>query len=171
MNYEKKYIFGTEVSLTFIKKIFPESQRPIEIPALRDRKEDIPKLTDYFLKRFSIFGKKSITEIDNEAMEALLHYTWPGNVRELENAIEYAFARSKKNVISVHVLPPSIRKQKFSHQPDLPQKVFSVSTSKQSDNELINVLEKNQWNRSKAAQKLGIGRTTLWRKLKALGLE
>jgi transcriptional regulator with PAS, ATPase and Fis domain len=142
---------------------------PITVPPLRKRRTDITHLVQHFMNKFSLISGKNITDIDDEAMDILLGYNWPGNVRELENAIEYAFARSKSNILHASKLPPSIR-MKVNYVDEYSQ---SAATSVKVDEyvKLKQTLEKYHWNRSKAAEALGIGRTTLWRKMKAFGLD
>jgi PAS domain S-box-containing protein len=142
---------------------------PIEIPPLRERPEDIPHLVEHFLQEYSMLSKKNIQEIENSAMDLLLKYTWPGNIRELENAIEYAVARTKGTVIKTAVLPPSIRPNNH-HAANL-----NLSTSGEAKpseyQKLLHLLEKHHWNRTRVAQELGIGRTTLWRKIREYRLD
>lgn len=86
---------------------------PIHIPPLRKRKEDIPLLVDFFIKKFSNIYNKKINSTDSETINLLYNYDWPGNVRELENVIEYAFIRSKRNDYLCNCsLPPYIRNKK-----------------------------------------------------------
>lgn len=93
-----------------------------------------------------------------------MNYTWPGNVRELENAIEYLIVRSKdgKN-ISINSLPASFRSNTIPVTEESIKEVRNDNTS-----QLVKLLEKHRWNKTKVAQELGIGRTTLWRMLKNL---
>ncbi len=142
---------------------------PIHLPPLRERRCDIAHLVQHFINKFSLISGKNIKEADDEAMDILISYDWPGNVRELENTIEYAFARTKDNIIHASKLPPNVR-----------LKAECMGNSKREiprfreDNEFDKIrtlLERYQWNRSKVAKELGIGRTTLWRKMKVLGLE
>ncbi len=143
---------------------------PINIPPLRDRQEDIIPLINHFLTKFSLFYKKEINEIEEEAIDLLINYPWPGNIRELENVIEYSFVRSlNKNKIEAAKLPLSIINYKPQLIKNKSLKVFP-STS-QEKTEMIMLLEKHKWNRSSAAKELGIGRTTLWRKIKQLGIK
>ena len=107
---------------------------------------------------------KPITEIDDDTMDALVAYDWPGNVRELENVIAYLFARTKGTVISKAKLPHRI--QQFNSSPPKP-----LEESTDSIAEIKSVLSKYRWNKTLAARELGIGRTTLWRRMKQLGLE
>jgi transcriptional regulator with PAS, ATPase and Fis domain len=139
---------------------------PIDIPPLRDRKDDIPYLIRHFISKLSLTSNKKINGIDDEAMECLLAYPWPGNIRELENAIEYAFARTTGNIIHLSKLPPTIKRQRSGLEP-----VISPIKGTTEKNELVRLLEEHHWNKSLVAKKLGIGRTTLWRKMKAMGLQ
>jgi PAS domain S-box-containing protein len=142
---------------------------PIEIPPLRERMDDLIPLVNHFLKKFSVIYKKEITEIGDKALETMLQYSWPGNIRELENVLEFAFVRtSQGNVIDHSKLPGKI---KNNSQNGLK---ISENSSDLLDNErfkLVHLLETHHWNKTIVAQKLGIGRTTLWRKLKQLGID
>ncbi len=142
---------------------------PIHVPPLRQRKSDIPHLVQFFINKFNLLTGKKIKEIDDEAMDLLLAYDWPGNVRELENTIEYAFARSKDEIIHASKLPPNVRLQEPCANRHRPDEGAGGSLSRQSDSEfelIRETLEKVRWNRSRAAEILGMGRTTLWRKMK-----
>lgn len=137
---------------------------PIYVPALRERREDIPYLIKYFIEDYSKIYKKEINDIDDDALEVFLKYSWPGNVRELENAIEYLIVRSKDNKnISYNSLPTSFKNNIYIPQIDTIRESRNDNTS-----QLVKLLEKHHWNKTKVAQELGIGRTTLWRMLKNL---
>ena len=137
---------------------------PIYVPALRERREDIPYLIKYFIEDYSKIYKKEINDIDDDALEVFLKYSWPGNVRELENAIEYLIVRSKDNKnISYNSLPTSFKNNIYIPQIDAVRESRNDNTS-----QLVKLLEKHHWNKTKVAQELGIGRTTLWRMLKNL---
>jgi len=138
---------------------------PIDVPPLRERRDDIPYLIRHFINKLSMTSQKKINDIDDESMEYLMAYSWPGNIRELENAIEYAFARTPGNMIHISKLPPNIKRQRGGFEP-----VLSQETGTTHKNELVRLLEDHHWNKSVVAKKLGIGRTTLWRKMKAMGL-
>lgn len=142
---------------------------PIEIPPLRERMEDVPYLIEYFLKRNSTLGKKTVCGIENNALEILLNYPWPGNVRQLENVLEYAITRTKKQKIDASVLPPFIREY-VQGSNAISVKISSAANHSPEKESLAKLLETYQWNRSRVAKELGIGRTTLWRKMKALNL-
>jgi transcriptional regulator with PAS, ATPase and Fis domain len=143
---------------------------PIHVPPLRERREDIPHLIQHFLIKFSLFYSKGIEEIEDDALDACLNYDWPGNVRELENNIEYAFARTRDEaVIKLAKLPPHLREKNSTPalrtiQPSRPEKATEAD-------HLRAILDQYHWNRSKTAASLGMGRTTLWRKMRELGLE
>jgi DNA-binding NtrC family response regulator len=139
------------------------------IPPLSERKDDIPLLSYYFLKKFSTLMNKNVTEISQEVMSILMNYDFPGNVRELENIIERGVALAGGNVIEVTHLPEDLR--------DL-----SIRTFRKRNGRIPSLEEQEmayiQWvlkevggNKTLAAQTLGIDRVSLWRKLKKYGLE
>lgn len=142
---------------------------PISIPPLRSRKEDIIPLARHFLRKFSVYYKKQISEIESSAVELLHGYSWPGNIRELENVIEFAFVRTNSGEpLQVSKLPPAMQYiQGAGLTPQNPTEVFSESRERF---EILALLEKNKWNRQKTAEDLNIDRTTLWRKMKKLNL-
>jgi len=132
---------------------------PITIPPLRERTEDIPYLVNSFIKEYSKVYNKVIKDIEDNALDVLMNYYWPGNVRELENVIEYTVVRAKEEIIRLENLPPSIRTSSEIKN--------TVSEFKRENpSELLQLLEKHKWNKTKVAEELGIGRTTLWRMLK-----
>ncbi len=142
---------------------------PIHIPPLRDRASDIPHLVRHFLNKYSLISGKNINEIDDEAMDTLLCYDWPGNVRELENTIEYAFARSKGRILHASKMPPKVR---LGGECGSAIRRRSMPLPGSNESALIHsLLEKHHWNRTIVAKEMGIGRTTLWRKMRALGLD
>jgi len=140
---------------------------PVHVPPLRDRKEDIPYLVKHFIQGNAKVYNKNINDIDNEALEIFINYSWPGNVRELENAIEYLIVRSRdgKN-ISINNLPSTFKSSQVVNNEAALKELKMDNTS-----QLIKLLEKHQWNKTKVAEELRIGRTTLWRMLKNLSSE
>ena len=138
----------------------------ITLPPLRERKEDIPDLAQFFLKRFSLDAKKHFTAITDEALEKLTGYGWPGNVRELANVIEHAVVLGQDGVISVADLPPTISGD------DPSTKAESFSYRNAVDNfrrELVSrVLAQNRGNRITAAKTLGLHEKSLIRLIRAL---
>ncbi len=137
----------------------------IEIPPLRSRKEDIPLLTEFFIKKHSSKRKDlSIKGITEEALDALMNYSFPGNVRELENIVERAIAFTNSVEITVKDLPAYLLKAQHSKKP------LHGTLKEAVDNfekEIIwSALQKSRGNISKAAELLGIHRQQLQRKLK-----
>jgi transcriptional regulator with PAS, ATPase and Fis domain len=140
---------------------------PIKIPPLKERVEDIPYLVKFFILKYSRLSKKEITDIEDDALDLLLRYHWPGNVRELENAIEFAFARTtNQSVIQSCKLPANVRNDYLCDEKTVKSQIFHNKHAN-----LIELLEKYHWNKTKVAKELGIGRTTLWRKMRNMGLE
>jgi len=135
----------------------------IELPPLRERKEDVPLLAQHFLNKFALENQKEITGFSPEATEFLLGYDWPGNVRELENAIERAVILAKDSLITVA---------------DLPQENISLARSAPTGkslkelekDHLLNILNETGGNYSETARILGITRMTLYNKAKEYGL-
>lgn len=140
----------------------------IEIPPLTRRKEDIPILIDHFIKRFNYRTGKNIKGVSDEVLSKLFTYSFPGNVRELENAIEHAFVLCKSDIIEIHHLPRHI----LEALPDGSLEIQIITAFEEAEkNILMEALLKHNGNRSLAAQELGIHRSTLWRKIKKLGLD
>ncbi len=134
---------------------------PISLPPLRDRPNDIPLLASHFLRRFTAQQHKNIHEFSPEAMRLILDYTWPGNVRELENSVEHTVVLEKGSRIEAVDLPACIRKA--------PVAMLTPTVSRMSDSEkmlLEKALAQFGWNKKEAARHLGIGRSTLYAKLR-----
>ena len=144
----------------------------IHIPPLRERREDIPLLVEYFLEKLLEKFKKGKRVFSEEAMYAFMNYDWPGNIRELQNMIERAVALSKSEIINVDELPLPVPVEEFaalSRNPldDERKKSFIVTTlAEQEKNAIIEALNKYGGNQTKVSQVLGISTTTLWRKIK-----
>jgi PAS domain S-box-containing protein len=138
----------------------------IQIPALCERREDIPLLVNHFIDHFNHLQGKSIKKISEPALAALMTAALPGNIRELENAIEYAFVICQNDIIERHHLPPQyIEIKRQSHD------VSKVVLFDSAERDVIrSVLKRNRGNRSRTAKELGISRQTLWRKMNRLGL-
>jgi len=136
---------------------------PIVLPPLRQRREDISALAEHFLGRF---GRKQGRELrlSEAAVGRLLAYPWPGNVRELENAMERAAVLARSDSVGVDDLPPDISGGvPPGPAPVLPREQTLAEVERAH---ILQTLERCGWNHSRAAETLGIGRTSLWRKLK-----
>ena len=154
----------------------------IPLPSLRERREDIPLLSDYFLKRFSSELGSSVRHIADDAMHILKNYDWKGNVRELENVIQRAIVMSGGDSITPEYLPisQSTGKDFVSMHDIIKDKVNNYTKKGSLYNEvigeaekelLLSVLKKTEWNQVKAAEILGINRNTLSRKMKELDIK
>ncbi|MFC1561343.1 sigma-54 interaction domain-containing protein, partial [Candidatus Latescibacterota bacterium] len=129
---------------------------PITLPALRERREDIPLLVDHFISKYNIIMNKSIKGISGSALDLLEMYDYRGNIRQLENTIEYAFNRCRGKIIKPDMLPVNIRRAVATGQ-----KEFGNNSEK---TKILNALDICKWNNIKAAKLLNMSRTTLWRK-------
>ncbi len=132
----------------------------IELPPLRERREDIPVLVDHFLRKFSQAMNKRITRVSPAAMTQLQEQPWPGNVRELENAVERAMVVSQE---------PELREQDFSFKAAGPASGTGKRLDEMERAHILQVLEQCGENQSRAAEALGIDRVTLHHKLKKYG--
>ena len=144
------------------------------MPPLRERREDIPLLAQGFLREFSAENEKKVKEISTEAMEALRQYPWPGNVRELRAAIEHAVVLCRGDRIVLRDLPPGLRSAQEPARGVGAPKLGGTGdlTIKEAEKQLIvRALQECQGNRTEAAQKLGMSRRTLHRKLHTYQLE
>jgi len=140
---------------------------PISLPPLRSRRNDIPLLAMYFQRKFTRELGSEVQDFSSEAMRQLLGFRWPGNVRELENAIEHAVVLSKGGKIQVRHLPSEQSSNGAFSSGAIPvQAGPDGSISENEKNHLIDVLTACNWNKSKAALKLEISRSTLYEKLK-----
>ena len=139
----------------------------ISLPPLRDRLEDLPLLVEHFLRKYApAFGKK-ITGVSTEVLEVLAQYPFPGNVRELGNIIERAVALGDDRVIGLRDLPSDLRELSMS---SVEGRAWPSLEQRERDY-IQKVLSLTDGHKSRAAEILGIPRTTLWRKMKRLGLE
>jgi PAS domain S-box-containing protein len=145
---------------------------PIEMPPLRERKEDIHLLISHFLEKCSlkIPNKPMIGEVTSSAMSVLMDYNWPGNIRELENAIEHAYIRSKTEVIDVESLPISLTASQAQEASFLNIHNKQIDKNEAEKLYLEKLLDQYNGNRTRVAKRLGLSRTTLWRKLKKFDL-
>ena len=118
----------------------------IHLPALRERKEDIPLLCQHFLAKYNLKENKKVSRINPDAMQALMDYDWPGNVRQLENAISHAIILVQGDVIRLRHLPRFLKEESEEASP---------TTLEETERRLIQrVLEEARWNKHEAAKKL-----------------
>ena len=134
----------------------------IEMPSLRERKDDIPLLMHSFLREFNIENEKNIKGFDNRSKSALIKYNWPGNIRELKNCIESAVVMCTGDEIKMEDLPSSIRAQSEEKTISIP---IGISMEEAEKIIIQENLAANNNNKSKTADILGIGRKTLHRKI------
>ncbi len=152
---------------------------PFHVPALRERREDIPALANHFLEYFCSKESRQIKTLDDDAMDALVKYHWPGNVRELKNLIERLTIMTADNVITCERLPLAIL-NKTSKSVDEKDggmtKIMAVDTFRDAKEEfekefLIAKLEENDWNISRTAEAIEVERSNLHRKIKSYKIE
>ena len=140
----------------------------MELPPLRNRMEDIPLLADHFIHNFNVLLKKEISGLSGESLACLASYEYPGNVRELQNIIEHAFILCKSGLIEPHHLPENLCLPRSmgstAHNESLSMKDLEAVF-------IMNMLRQHQWNRIKTAKALGIHKSTLFRKIKALHIQ
>jgi two-component system response regulator AtoC len=163
-NLEKMVAEGTfRDDLFFRLKVVP-----IVMPPLRERKEDIPLLIESFLSEIAQEHQKSYRSFSSDAMNLLLKYSWPGNVRELRTAVEHAIILGRNKELHILDLPISVRKEitTTSFNPKIPIEA-GLNLEHATSTLIERALEESQGNRSQAAEKLGISRRTLHRRLSA----
>jgi len=142
---------------------------PIEVPALRVRQDDLPQLVDHFVRVFCAENGKRVKTLSGDALAYLLAYEWPGNVRELRNLVERLVIMSPRDVIGVEDLPPPVR----------PKEVVTGDGRERSLREardnferayILAELRASEWNMTRTAERLGIERSHLYRKLKSYNI-
>jgi DNA-binding NtrC family response regulator len=162
----------------------------IQLPPLRERKEDIPLLTERFLDQFCRENNKPPRRFTNAAMKLLMDYDWPGNVRELENVVERSVVLSVQELMDVDLLPESIRTREIvkgvrlqlaEFLPPLPGEIGARGTipapslfeilEEVERRIIIDMLERTSWNQTEAAERFQIPLSTLNQKIKRLGIE
>jgi two-component system nitrogen regulation response regulator NtrX len=145
---------------------------PIEVPALRRRPEDIPGLVEYFARLFSAENGKRPKTISVEALAYFLAYEWPGNVRELRNMVERLVIMSPRDVIGPEDLPPPLRPREAGTSPEDAQRDKTLKEAREAFERafIVAELRAQDWNMTRTAERLGIERSHLYRKLKAYGI-
>ena len=135
----------------------------INIPPLRERREDIPVLSRHFLARFSGKEGKNIPRIAPDAMQTLMDYHWPGNVRQLENALSYAVILCQGEEVAVRHLPPFLKETAGTPG--------ELSLCDMERRMILKALEESSWNKHEAARRLQVSRSTLYSKIRRYGLQ
>ncbi len=143
----------------------------IELPALRERPADVPLLAQHFLQEVCEEVGKSVEGFTPEAIAAMQRYGWPGNVRELQNVVERAVLLGRGRSVGVEDLASNIRSVPTSSIPTAAGRSLKDALAGPERQIILEVLEGNNWNRNATAEALGINRTTLYKKMKRLGLE
>jgi DNA-binding NtrC family response regulator len=140
----------------------------IHLPPLRERKEDIPLLTDHFILKYAEENKKTIKGMDSNYLKYLMDYNWPGNVRELENAIVRAVVLTNTEMITSDLLPAEIlgTQNKSSKKGNFYERVDELRREL-----IIDSLERNNWIQKNASKELGLKATTLSELLKRLNIQ
>jgi len=145
----------------------------VDLPPLRSRGEDIPRLVGHFLEKFARENGKPLIHISPEALRPLMDYGWPGNVRELENVIERAVVLCNGPAVGIELIPDHIvgrgsEGKMFEHRPDAP--LFEIVEDCER-RLIVNMLEKCNWNQTDAAERFHIPLSTLNQKIKRLNIE
>ncbi len=143
----------------------------IELPPLRERISDIPLLARHFLHKVCEESSRHVREFSDDAMAALQRYRWPGNVRELQNVVERSVLLGKGDVVLLDSLPPALLGDQTPSAKLLDKRSLREALADPERRIIREVLESHGWNRSLTADALGINRTTLYKKMKRLGLE
>jgi two-component system, NtrC family, response regulator HydG len=157
---------GFREDLYYRLKVFP-----VHLPALRERKDDIGLLIEYFIDKFNKQTGKTLSGLSSEAALTMMDYCWPGNIRELENAIEHAFVTCRAKEIGVFDLPLEIRHVELRSMVCRPQTPARAGAEELTKENLAAGLARNGGRKSAAALELGIDRTTLWRAMKRWGMD
>jgi DNA-binding NtrC family response regulator len=147
----------------------------IQVPSLRERREDIPQLTDYFIAKYNRMLGVNVAGITQQAINKLMQYEWPGNIRDLENAIQSAMILSQNGVIDIDQLPMRIKGYPMSIEVELLNDNDKTNiirkTSSTAEKKLIeDTLKRCDYNRTLTAETLNISRKTLFNKMKRYGL-
>ena len=139
----------------------------LQLPSLRQRREDIPLLVDHLVAKFNRLQGKDIAGLSTEAMARLMEHDFPGNVRELENIIEQAFVLCRAGIIELHHLPPELRLA----APSPAEAVAPMSLQAMEKLMITEILRRYHGDRRRASRDLGINPSTLYRKIKSLGID
>lgn len=140
---------------------------PIVLPPLRERADDIPLLVNHFREKFNREMGKQIAGLSPQSLTALEQYSFPGNIRELQNVMEHAFVCCEETIIQFEHLPADLQRHYLDHR----EWTDSESLQSIERQAISRALDNSGWHLKAASQRLGIGRSTLWRKVKQFGLK
>jgi len=140
----------------------------LSLPALSERREDIPLLVEHFIRKLNMKNNRNIFGISDEVLEFLMEYEFKGNIRELENILEHAFVLCRGPLITLDHLAPDL--QKRCREKSRVRADASVKLKETEKEIILNILNKHRGNRKKTADELNINPSTLWRKMKKLGI-
>lgn len=138
----------------------------VTLPPLRDRREDIPLLIDHFVEQFNRLHRRDLPGVSQATLEILMRYDYPGNIRELENIIEHAFVLCTQGIIKPEHLPKHMQTRET-----VPAIEVASTLGEMESLFLIAALKRNNWSRKATAQEIGVDPSTLYRKIKKLGLK
>jgi PAS domain S-box-containing protein len=140
----------------------------LDLPSLRERREDIPLLVDHFIGRFNRLQGKDVVGVSDAVLAVLMKHDYPGNARELENIIERAFVLCRGGMIELAHLPPELGREAMTSAPST---ATGMTLRELESLHITDALRRNQGNRKAAAKELGIHPSTLFRKIRDLGIE
>jgi transcriptional regulator with PAS, ATPase and Fis domain len=137
-----------------------------DLPALKERREDIPFLVDHFIRKFNAKTGKKIISVSPNVMNILMRFDFPGNIRELENIVEHGFVLCRGSIIKREHLSPELLQAEHHSLTKVKPDSTPITESIDEQERIINAIRNNGGIVSKAAEELGVHRTTLWRKIK-----
>lgn len=143
----------------------------IELPPLRERVPDIALLAQHFLGRICEESGRQVRAFTEEALTAMRRYPWPGNVRELQNVVERAVLLGKSDLVRLEDLPTTVLASAPVAMAPIGEQTLKQALEAPERQIILDVLEANHWNRQLTAEQLGVNRTTLYKKMKRLGLD
>ena len=144
---------------------------PITLPALRQRKNDIPLLIDYMIKDYAHKLNKDVIGIEDDAKKTLIDYSWPGNVRELQNVIEYSINMSNSSLLNLDIIPNNIKSKYYDEKSNKCEEIRTLEDlEKEEISKALNKFKHYKKDKELVAKSLGISRATLYRKLEKYNL-
>lgn len=144
---------------------------PITLPALRQRKDDIPLLIDYMIKEYAHKLNKDVIGIEDDAKKTLIDYSWPGNVRELQNVIEYSINMSDSSLLNLDIIPNNIKSKYYDEKSNKYEDIRTLEDlEKEEISKALNKFKHYKKDKELVAKSLGISRATLYRKLEKYNL-